>query len=163
VIPLTFQNTPDPSYPQFLIPRLVVSGIVEPWVPPLDGRTAFAGAFVDTGAPYVIIPHILHQAGHIKIHNDLGLQPYRLTSMGGSALMQPFVEVGVRFLVTTPGGSPDYRPARFSLVKAYLLDQNVRPTRRVVIGLDAMQTHFPLYADGKRAFFLEPGESVQVP
>ncbi|MCC6418328.1 MAG: hypothetical protein IT429_08805 [Gemmataceae bacterium] len=143
--------------------RLLADGAFEPLVPPIDGRTAFAGAIVDTGAPYVIIPHILHRAGHIKVYTDLGSQPYRVLSMSGAPLMQPFVEVGLCFLAKGDAGAFAYRPAPCVPVKAYLLEQNVSPIRRVVIGLDAIRTHLPLYADGNRAFFLEPGESAQIP
>ena len=81
--------------------------------------------------------------------------------MPGVSLRQPFAEVGIRFLVQHP--KLDYRPAQFALVRAYLLEPNIRPLKQVVIGLDAIQTHFPLYADGKRAFFLEPGDHLQLP
>ncbi|MCI0460680.1 MAG: hypothetical protein L0Z62_27315 [Gemmataceae bacterium] len=162
MIPLIQRQDPDPFYPSLLIPRLFVHGAFEPWVLPLDGQTAFSGAFVDTGAPYVIIPYKTHRTGKIKIYQDLGPQPYRLTSMGGAPLLQPMAEVGVCFLAQIPGGY-EYRPASFAVVKAFLLAKQVRPKERVVIGLDAMRTHFPLYANGARAFFLEAGESTQVP
>jgi hypothetical protein len=161
VIPLKFSDTPEPRFPQLPIPRLLVSGAFEPWIPSLIGQTAFAEAIVDTGAPYTIIPHYVHGAGLIKVYNDLGQQPYRLTSMSGAPLMQRMVEVGIRFLVRRAGW--DYVPADFVVVRAYFLDVNVRPLRKVVIGLDAIRPHFPLFADSSRAFFFEPGESLQLP
>jgi hypothetical protein len=158
VIPLTFRDSPDPAYPWFPIPRLLVAGLFEPWQLPPDGRTVFDAAFIDTAAPYVIIPHALHRSGLIRIYNDLGPQPYRVLSMGTQTVWQPFAEVGIRFLVMKP--SPRYRPDSFAMVKAYLLEQGVTPTGRVVIGLDAIRSHFRLYVGQAGAFLLESGDAV---
>jgi hypothetical protein len=116
---------------------------------------------VDTGAPYVIIPHKVHRARLIKVHADLGHRPFGTLSGPGGSRPQPFAEVGIRFLVQRP--NLHYRPAQFAPVRAYLLEPGVRPIDRVVIGLDAMHTRFPLVTDGKRALFLEPGDSIQLP
>ncbi len=162
MIPLLLRDELVPDHPQLPIPRLLIDGQFEPSVGPPDARTAFAVAYVDTGAPYVIIPHKTHKSGLIRIYQDLGLQPYRLSSMGGVPLLQAMVEVSVRFLVPVPGGY-DYFPPQFAPVKAYLLEQNLRPIDRVVIGLDAIRTHFPLFVNATRAFFFEPGDRVQLP
>jgi hypothetical protein len=46
------------------------------------------------------------------------------------------------------------------MVKAYLLEQGVTPTGRVVIGLDAIRSHFRLYVGQAGAFLLESGDAV---
>jgi hypothetical protein len=160
VIPLVLREEPVPGHSPLTIPRLVVDGEFEPSVPP-GVSTAFAGAFVDTGAPYVIIPYTVHRSRLLAIHADLGVRPYRLLSGSGPPISQRFAEVGIHFLV--PDNPPASRPVPFAVVKAYLLDPNVRPVHRVVIGLDAMRTRFPLYVNGARALFLELGESLTVP
>lgn len=161
MIPLTFLNERPRAYPQFRIPRLLVGGQFEPRAWPANGRTDFGGAIVDTGAGYVIIPYAVHHPGLLQIHRDLGSQPYRLTSMTASPIMQRLVEVGIRFLVVSP--TLEYRPAQYVRVAAYLLAQNVRPTGKVIIGLDAIRKHFALFLDATRAFFLEPGDRLQIP
>jgi hypothetical protein len=160
VIPLTFKDDPDPAYPHLPIPRLLVSGLFEPSVGPPDMRTYFGQAFVDTGSPYAIIPYRLHHGSPIKIYSHLGLQPYRTVGTAGPPLLQPLAEVAVRFLVTHPVHG--WRPPQFVRVKAYLLEQNVRPGR-VVIGLDSILKCFPLFAGAGGSFFLEPGEPLPVP
>lgn len=161
MIPLTVTTHIESGFPQFPIVRLTVGGVFEPNSPPLDSRTAFAGAIVDTGAPYVIVPYSVHAPGWIKIYADLGMFPYRTGSVAGPPLLQRFAEVGLRFFVSGP--PPEYRPQVPVVVKAYLLDAGISPTRCVVIGLDLIRTRFPLYADDIRAFLLEPGDSIQLP
>ena len=161
MIPLEIRDEQALGPPPLRIPRVVSDGQFEPRGGIPVSATAFAAAYVDTGAPYVIIPYKVHRSGLIQVHTDLGLQPYGILSGSGSSLMQPFAEVGVRFLVQKPKNH--YRPAQFANVRAYLLEPGIRLTDRVVIGLDAMHTHFPLFTDGKRAFFLEPGDTLQIP
>jgi hypothetical protein len=159
VIALRVEDTAPANSPWPIL-RVMADGAFEPIIPDDRSLTTFLGGVVDTGAAYTIIPYSLHGSGLIRIYRDLGAQPYRLTSMG-TALDQRFVEVGVRFYQWAP--LSELRPADYAPVKAYLLDKNVRPRYRVVIGLEAVQTHFPLYVNGKRAFFLEPGDSAQIP
>jgi hypothetical protein len=161
MIPLEIRDEQAPGPPPLRIPRVLSDGQFEPRGGIPVSATAFAAAYVDTGAPYVIIPYKVHRSRLIQVHINLGLQPYGTLSGSGGSLMQPFAEVGIRFLIQRP--KPDYRPAQFAIVRAYLLEPGIRPIDRVVIGLDAMHTHFPLFTDGKRAFFLEPGDSLQIP
>jgi hypothetical protein len=161
VIPLTARNEYLKAYPQFPIPRLVGEGEFEPRVAPAGGRTAFSSAFIDIGSPYVIIPYKVHHLGLLRVYQDFGPQPYSLPSMAGAPVLQRFVEVGIHFLVAQP--TLEYRPAQYAQVKAYLLAKNIRPTDRVVIGLDAIRTHFPLFTGAAQSFFLEPGDVVQIP
>ena len=161
MIPLILRDEQLSNLPGFSFPRLRANGEFEARATAPAGITSFAGAYVDTGATFVIIPYVVHCSGFIKIHANLGTRPYRILSGPGTSSQQPFAEVGIHFLVDQP--QPHYRPAHFVIVRAYLLEPNVRPTKDVVIGLDAIRTHFPLYADGKRAFFLEPGDTLQIP
>jgi hypothetical protein len=161
MIPLEIRDEQAIGPPPLRIPRVVSDGQFEPRGGIPVSATAFAAAYVDTGAPYVIIPYKVHRSGLIRVHTNRGLQPYGILSGSGGSLLQPFAEVGIRFLIQRP--KPDYRPAQYAIVRAYLLEPGIRPTERVVIGLDAIQTYFPLYAEGKRAFFLEPGDSLTVP
>jgi hypothetical protein len=161
VIALTLKDEFDPAYPQLPIPRLLAEGAFDPQAPASVGQTAFAGAFVDTGSPYVIVPHKVHQSGLLRYYDDHGPQPFRTAGMLGAPILQHMVDVGVRFLTRQPVYA--YRPAHFIRVRAYLLDKHIRASVRVVIGLQAIKTYLSLYVGDARAYFLEPGESIQAP
>src|SRR5262245_23745807 len=116
---------------RFPVPRIMVDGLLEPDQLPCDGKTAFAGAIVDSGAPFVIVPHKVHSAAPIRIYQDFGMEPYGLFTAPGGPLLQRFVEVGLAFLV--PGSPPSYRPANFVRVKAYLVDDQTPLDYHLVI------------------------------
>jgi hypothetical protein len=173
-IPLKYDLGPNPHFP---FPRLLADAYFEPASGVPDAATNFPGAIVDTGAPYLIIPHTFHASGRIKIHAHLGSRPYRLTSMTGGPIQQPFVEVGLQFLVdaraaqscwdawcqlSQPANPAAFDPqlSRYSyqlprpvVVQAYLLDEGVRPNK-VVVGLAALRDHFTFVMAGETAFLL---------
>lgn len=139
----------------FPVRRLRIDGEFEVKTGLPHYRAAFANAIVDTGSPYVIIPHFVHKPG-LKIYPDLGRQPYQLKSINSQ---QPFAEVGLRFMVQQPVRA--FRPPKFVRVKAYLLESGVAP-HKVVIGLDAIEQHFILYVPPQPAdaYFLETGDAI---
>ncbi len=68
-------------------------------------------------------------------------------------MLQPFAEVGVRFLVKSPAGPYLFSPDRYLPVRAYLLDAAVRPRGQVPLGLEPLTTHGSLHAGGKGSYF----------
>jgi hypothetical protein len=95
-IRLRFKEHPTPHDPGLLVPRLQADVLFEPYELPCDARTFFAGAILDTGAPFAVIPFSVHKSGRIKIHQELGRHVYRVLSMEGPQF-QRFVVVGIRF------------------------------------------------------------------
>src|SRR5204863_9462317 len=97
IIPLVWKDYFEPHHPDFPIPRLLADVLLEPSRPDAPAAyTYFAGAFIDTAAPYVVIPHDAHHAGHVKLYQDLGQRPYQLLAEQGVVNVQRFAEVGLR-------------------------------------------------------------------
>ena len=160
MIIVTLKENFDPRYPDFPVRRLVVDLLFEPRqsdTPP--AYTYYEGAFIDTAAPYVVIPYNLHSSGHLKIHQDLGRKPYRSLAETGALLLQPFAMVGLRFLVKTPTGQFAYEPEQFLTVKAYLLDAQIHPLKRVLLGLDLILENFLLQVNKDHSFLQLLAES----
>lgn len=124
-----------------------------PETPP--AYTYFAGALIDTAAPYVVIPHEVHVDQHLKLYQDLGQRPYRLLSEHGPAVLQQFAEVGLRFLAKLPDGKLAYLPEQFVRVKAYLLDAATRPKKKMLIGLEALRDNFIGHLEKENAYLQE--------
>lgn len=101
------------------------------------GVAAFGKAFVDTGSPYLIIPPGKFHS-HLKVYHDHGPKPF---SSYTKIVLQPFVEVGLHFLMETP--QLPYQPEGFVRVKAFLLEPHYKG-KAVVIGLDTI-SQFALY------------------
>jgi hypothetical protein len=96
-IPLRFRQEVSDRDPGFLIPRLRVDVLLEQERMEA-AKSFFANAVVDTGSPYVVLPHRFHTAAKPRIYTDLGQHLYRVSSMSG-ARFQPFAEVGLKFFV----------------------------------------------------------------
>lgn len=154
MIPLTRHTHYEPPT-NLSIRRLLLEGIFEP-IQNISSSALFFNAIVDTGSPYVIVPHSVHKHG-IKIYQDLGTQPYKIG--GQSKIFQPFAEIGFRFLLHKPVLA--YHPLDYLRVKACLLEPNILP-RKAVIGLDAIEQHFTLYVPPppKDALLLEAGDAI---
>jgi hypothetical protein len=136
------------QFPTFAIPRLPLAGDFEPAGPTLaEGATYFAG-LIDTGAPYVVIPFRVHRdKGQIKIHRDLGMQPYRIGSSREAPVCQRFAEVGIRFTCKNAAGAYFFWPSNYVRAKAYLLDANQQPSLRALVGLDVLLDNFVLHLE----------------
>lgn len=172
-IPLKY----DPGTGSFPIPRLFADVYFEPANQAPTSKTFYENAFVDTGAPYLILPHSFHSSGSIKVCQHHGKQLYRVRSMGGAPVLQSFATVEIRFLVNTQeaharqqvwsqltnqpapaalGQSQkawSYEPGQPLEVQAYLLEPRI-PPGAVVIGLKALHDHFIFVMVGDMAFLL---------
>lgn len=180
-IPLKY----DPGRGPFPIPRLLANVLFEPTPTLPTAKTYFPRAIADTGSPYLILPHAFHSPNSsratplllTKVYYDHGERLYRNPSMGGDPVFQPFVTVGVRFLVNAqeahaclqfwhqltnqPAPEPldpgqplySYQPQQFLQVDAYLLKPGVPPDI-VTVGLDTLHEHFIFVMAGDKAFLL---------
>src|SRR5262249_50761318 len=117
-----------------------------------EAYTFVATALVDSAAPYVVIPYSVHGSQHLRIHQGFGERPYRILSEHGEPHLQPFVEVGVRFLAKQPDGAFAYWPAHFVRVRAYLLDQATRPKKTVLVGAHALLENFVTHLQKQKSF-----------
>ncbi len=159
MIPLRAAEYREDSAPDFPIPRLMADVHFEPDSAVLPfAVTYFQAAIVDTGSPFVIIPHRVHFQRHLRIRQDFGRKPYRVLSATGDFLSQSFVEVGIHFTVRRPDGRLAFEPALFVPVKAYLLEAGVRPTGRVILGLETLYDNFVLHLDKPDAFLQVRGQ-----
>ena len=155
-------HIPDSRFPDFIVTRLRTAVHLEPAQPDtLEAYTFSPKAFLDSAAPYTIIPHTVHQSGHIKVYQELGQRPYRVLSTSGEPLMQRFVEIGLRFRgPLPPEGKIDYWPEAFMRVKAFFLEPDVRPQGVVLVGLDTVLSHFILHAErGESSLELRAAET----
>lgn len=146
------------SNEMFTVRRLQVDALIEPAEPTLPQLINYAeAAFVDTCAPYVVLPHKLHGQGNVKVHRDFGMKPYNVLSNTGKPFLQRFAEIGMQFLVKDQDGGLLFWPSTFVLVKAYLLEASVRPTHKVLIGLEPITENFLMQvAKGQSQSFLAP-------
>jgi hypothetical protein len=150
MIPLSLAPTIEKPWPQFPLWRVKVDVWLEPADPNvMPFMTRWAGAIVDIGAPYSILPHRFHHQGLVHIRQDFGYRPFRILAKQ-APVMQRFVEVGIRFLVTKPQMA--YQPDQFLPIKAYLLDAGQRPTGVFVLGLDALREHFRTHIEEGNSF-----------
>ncbi len=110
MIPVDFSDEhAEPEYPDFPIYRYKMEMIRIESAGGLPGSTCVeAGAFVDLGAPYLVLPYHVHHHRDIRIHEDFGLRPYRthwIEDHEGTEktrkkvlICQRFCRVGIQFL-----------------------------------------------------------------
>ena len=65
--------------------------------------------------------------GLLKVHRDLGQQPYRISSSKKLPILQRFVEIGLHFFTKAASNIYQYWPQDYVRAKAYLLDADQRP------------------------------------
>jgi hypothetical protein len=150
-VPLLHKPYFEASFPQFPLPRLLADVLVERSDPHFPEQMAtHQGLIVDTGSPYFIISHRFLQKVPVRIRQDFGMRPYRVLSTTGQPVMQRFCEVGLRFLAVRPRLA--FVPDRYIAVKAYLLDNTVRPSKGIILGLDALGEHFIAHLEDGNSF-----------
>jgi hypothetical protein len=153
MVPLKHKITSDPRFPGLEIPRVAVDVRFEPSKPMPDHVAPFFdSAIVDTGSGCIVVPHRVHKSNLFKIHRELGHMPYRISSMGTPPVLQRLVEIGLCFLVRRADGSFAYLPEQFVRARAYLLDPEVRPTGKVLIGLEVLLEHFVTHLEKDNSF-----------
>ena len=153
MVPLALRQAFDPRFPDFPVSRKTADVFFEPIQPDeKSGLTHFQGAIVDSACGYTVIPYRVHRFGLIKIHEELGVRPYRVLSEQGPPDLQRFAEVGLRFLTKQADGQPGYWPSEFVRIKAYLLDEVSRPTGVVLLGLDTLLEHFITHLEKNNSF-----------
>ncbi len=109
-------------------------------------------ALLDTGAGYLTIPYRVHKAQHLRIYQELGRAPYRITSSSETPVLQRFVEIGLRFLVPNPDTGYGFWPEQFVRARAYLLDPDQAPKVKVLVGLDMILEHCVMHLDQDIAY-----------
>ena len=159
MIPLRLADYIEGRAPDFPIPRLTVNVHFESARMGLPIISTYSeAAFVDTGSPFVIIPHSVHCQGFLRIRQDFGRKPYRVLSETGEYLTQPFAEIGIHFLVRRPDGRLEFEPEPDVPVKAYLLEPGIRPTGRVIVGLETLYENFVLHLEKPEAYLRLRGQ-----
>jgi hypothetical protein len=93
-VPLDYEAKPSNKDRQLIVPRLRATVFFEP-AKRSSANPPMIRAIVDTGAPYVIVPHLVHKFWSLRYHN---LDRRYYGSLVGQRKDQPFCEIGLKFV-----------------------------------------------------------------